>query len=251
MSTAGFLRGVLQDRVAVVVGATGWIGRAISRDLVAAGAEVVLVARDAERLDALAGELAQPERVLAAAADVTSLLDVDDVCAAALERFGRIDLVVVASGVITGSSFEDGVPADWAEMIDVNLRGLLHASQTFADPLLASVGRGKAADLFLLGSVTTDAHMPRFAVFNAISAAVKQLAQTLRHEYGRKGLRVHLVEPGFPPASVADSPVRDPRGERAHSALTPDAISAVVCVAAALPPAANLAEILLLPTAES
>lgn len=238
--------GILHDRVAVVIGATGWIGRAISRDLLDVGASVVLVARDQERLKALEGELAAPERTLTAPADVTSPLDVDDARAATVERFGRIDLVVVASGVITGSSFEDGIPADWAEMIDVNLRGLLHATQTFTGPLLETSGRGDPADLFLLGAVSTQAHAPKFAVFNAISAAVKQLANTLRQEYGPQGMRVHLIEPGFPPV---DNSVHDPRHGRSESPLTPDAISAVVCVAATLPATANLAEALLFPTA--
>lgn len=249
MSGRTIMSGVLESRVAVVIGATGWIGRVISRDLVAAGASVVLVARDSERLDALAAELAAGGKVLTAAADVTSLLEVDDARAAAMERFGHVDLVVVASGEITGSAFEDGVPADWAEMIDVNLRGLLHASQTFADPLLNSADRGRPSDLFLLGAVSTEAHTPKFAVFNAISAAIKQLAQTLRHEYGRRGVRIHLIEPAFPqPVGPDRDPAHDPRHGRSESPLTPEAISPVVCLAAALPPSANLAEMLLLPT---
>lgn len=249
MSGPKVMGGMLESRVAVVIGATGWIGRVVSRDLVAAGARVVLVARDAERLDALAGELAAGERVLTAVADVTSPLEVDDARAAAIGRFGHIDLVVVASGQITGSAFEDGAPADWAEMIDVNLRGLLHASQTFADPLLDSADRGRPSDLFLLGAVSTEAHTPRFAVFNAISAAIKQLAQTLRHEYGRRGVRIHLIEPGFPqPGGPNGDPTGDPRHGRSDSPLTPEAISPVVCLAAALPSSANLAEVLLMPT---
>ena len=242
---------LLRGRVAVVVGATGWIGRAVSRALVDAGASVVLVARERDRLDALAAQLAAPDRVLTAQADVTRPLEVDDARVAAASRFGGVDLVVVASGAITGSPFEDGVPADWAEMIDVNLRGLLHASQTFSEPLRTSAERGRAADLFLLGSVSTETHTPRFAVFNAISAAVKQLAQTLRHEYGRHGVRVHLLEPGFPSPLASGGETADPRHGRDDSPLSPDALAAVVCLAAALPPGANLAEALMLPTGEA
>lgn len=235
--------GIHAGRVAVVFGATGWIGRELSRQLVDAGASVVLVARDSRRLDSLARELAKDDRVLALSADVTSPLDVDDVRAAVIARFGRVDLVVVLSGVITGSVFEDGVPADWAEMIDINLRGLLHASQTFTDPLLSSAADGRTADLVLLGSVTTDIHEPRYAVFNATSAAVKQLARTLRDEYGPRGVRVHVVQPGF--AQPEAGP--DPRANRLHSAVRPEAIASVISLCAALPATANLAESLLLP----
>ncbi|WP_424529837.1 SDR family oxidoreductase [Sphaerisporangium viridialbum] len=240
---------ILGGRVAVVFGATGWIGRAICRDLLKAGASVVMVGRGADRLDALQRELGGGDRLLWTIADVTSQLEVDDARAAAITRFGHIDLLVVSSGVITGSAFSDGVPADWAEMIDVNLRGLLHASQTFAAPLLESADRGLSADIVLIGAVSTDVRAPRFAVFNALSAAIKQLARALRHEYGPHGMRVHIVEPGFAVDKTGQHrPGHDEQNARAVSAVTPDAIAAVVTLAAALPATANLAEVLLLPT---
>jgi NADP-dependent 3-hydroxy acid dehydrogenase YdfG len=208
-----------------------------------------MVGRDADRLDGLQRELGAMERTLTAVADVTSQLDVDDARAATMSRFGHVDLLVVSSGVITGSAFEDGIPADWAEMIDVNLRGLLHASQTFADPLLQSAEGGQRADMVLIGSVSTGEHRPRFAVFNAISAAIKQLARTLRHEYGPRGLRVHVIGPSF---SHSNGEHTDGslglRHGRAASPIKPEAIAAVVTLAAALPPSANLAEVLLVPT---
>lgn len=237
---------LLAGRVAVVLGATGWIGRGISRYLVDAGASVVLVARDRGRLAALEGELDAPENVLAVGADVTVPLEVDDARVAALARFGRIDLVVVLSGVITGSAFEDGIPADWAEMIDVNLRGLLHSAQTFAEPLLDAAHDGHPCDLVLLGAVSEDAHEPRFAVFNAVSAAIAQLGRTLRVEYGPRGVRVHVLAPEFDHPAL-ESATRDPRAGRSESAVTPESIAAVVALAAALPPGVNLAETVLLP----
>lgn len=253
MSEQSGTRGVLGARVAVVFGATGWIGRAICHELVRAGASIVMVGRDADRLDALQRELGGGDRVLSTVADVTSQLEVDDARAAAIRRFGRIDLLVVSSGVITGSAFSEGIPADWAEMIDVNLRGLLHASQTFAEPLLDNADRGAPADIVLIGATSTDVRAPRFAVFNALSAAIKQLARALRQEYGPRGMRVHIIEPGFA-ADQSDEhrnaslPVRDKQHARAASAGTPDAIAAVVTLAAALPRSVNLAEVLLLPT---
>ncbi len=136
-------------------------------------------------------------------------------------------------------------------MIDVNLRGLLHASQTFAAPLVESAGRGLPADLVLIGAVSTDVRAPRFAVFNALSAAIKQLARALRHEYGPQGLRVHIIEPGFAVDKADEhtpAPSDDPQHARAISAVTPEAIASVVTLAAALPGSANLAEVLLLPS---
>ncbi|MFJ2551092.1 SDR family oxidoreductase [Microbacterium sp. NPDC087591] len=253
MSGASAPGTLLAGRVAVVFGATGWIGRAICTEFVRSGASVVMVGRDSERLEEVRRQLGGGDQIMAVVADVISPLDVDDVRRAAVERFGHVDLLVVSSGVISGSAFEDGVPADWAEMIDVNLRGLLHASQTFAEPLLTAAAQGGAADMVLIGAVSTDVRAPRFAVFNAVSAAIKQLARTLRYEYGPRGMRVHIIEPGFgvdphhvSREELASRPAR-PR-PRESSPVTPQTIAAVVALAASLPPGANLAEVLLLPT---
>lgn len=243
MSVAGSPATLLTGRVAIVLGATGWIGTGISRYLLQAGANVVIVSRDRERLARLEQSLGDEHRVLATTADVTSQLDVDDVRAATLERFGHIDMVLVLAGVITGSVFEDGVPADWAEMIDVNLRGVLHSAQTFAMPLLDTAEQGRPADLVLLGAVTEESHEPRFAVFNAVSAAITQLGRTLRDEYGDRGLRVHVLAPEFP--RVADS---DPRRGREDAPVSPESLAAVVALAASLPLGVNLTEAVLRPT---
>lgn len=254
MSEHAYATGPLVGRVAVVFGATGWIGRAICHDLLRAGASVVVVGRDASRLAALERELAGGDRVLSTVANVTSQLDVDDAQAAALAHFGHVDLLVVASGVITGSAFGEGVPADWAEMIDANLRGVLHACQTFADPLMQVAQGGSPADIMLIGAVSTEVREPRFAVFNALSAAIKQLARALRLEYGHNGMRVHIIEPSFAAAPTKGQPHglgggEDPQHARANADVQPEAIAAVVSLAAALPRTVNLAEVLLLPTA--
>lgn len=244
MSTIAAGAPLLTGRVAVVLGATGWIGRSITRYLLEAGARVVAVARDPERLNELQLSLNAAGRMLPVPADVTAQLEVDDVRAAAVDRFGHIDLVVVLSGVITGSAFEDGVPADWAQMIDVNLRGLLHSAQTFTEPLLESARQGRTADLVLLGAVSEESHEPRFAVFNAVSAAITQLGRTLRDEFGPRGVRVHVLAPGFR-HQAGDN---DPRRGLAESPVTPKSLAAVVALAASLPPGVNLAEAVLLPT---
>lgn len=253
MSEHGRASTVLGGRVAVVFGATGWIGRAICHEFVRAGASIVMVGRDPDKLDAIQRELGGGDRVLATLADVTSQLEVDDVRSAAIARFGHVDLLVVSSGVITGSAFGEGVPADWAEMIDVNFQGLLHASQAFVDPLLGAAARGASADMVLIGAVSTEVRTPRFAVFNALSAAIKQLGRALRQEYGPQGMRVHIIEPAFAADPSDERPAesaveRDAQQARAAAAVKPEAIAAVVTLAAALPLGVNLAETLLLPT---
>lgn len=241
----------LDGRVAVVLGATGGIGRAVCRALADAGATVVMVGRDAARLDALARELHSGADVSWVPADVTSQLEVDDARASTIARHGRVDLLVVSTGVVTGSAFEDGVPADWARMIDVNLRGLLLVAQAFADPLLETATQGRPADMILIGGVGEHLLAPRFAVFNAVSAAIKQLSRTLRQEYGPRGLRVHTLEPGVVDTEFGKQGARAERPAstaRVEGPVEPEAIAALVAAVAALPAHVNVVEMTVTPT---
>ncbi len=245
--------GRLDGRVAVVLGASGGIGRAVCGALLDAGAKVMMIGRDADRLAALASELGAGAHIAWVPADVTSQLEVDDARGVALERFGRVDLVVVSTGVVSGSAFEDGIPADWAQMIDVNLRGVLYAAQAFAESLLQTAGHGDPADLVFIGAAGAHVAHPRFAVFNAVSAAITQLSRTLRQEYGPRGLRVHTVEPGFVATEFGR---RHPNGVTEYEAqlsrirrpVSPEAVAALVAAAVALPANVNLAELIVVPT---
>lgn len=244
----------LNGRTAVVIGATGGIGTGICQALLGGGASVALVARDINRLKHLERSLEAPRRTYSVSADITDTFQLTQARDAIIDHFGSIDLVVISTGIMVGSPFEDAIPADWVSMIDVNLHGLLYAAQTFSSDLISAADAGGPSDLIFIGSLGSHVQYPNFSVFTAVSAAIAQLSRTLRSEYGRRGLRVHNIEPGFTRTDFGRN--LNHEAARAHwrhleetiTPLDPADLGRIVALTAAMPTGLNIAEMVVLPT---
>jgi NADP-dependent 3-hydroxy acid dehydrogenase YdfG len=191
----------LDGRIAVVTGASSGIGAATARALVAGGAQVALLARRRDRLDALAGDLG--DRALPIAADVSRP---DELLAAAEQvgdRLGRPDLVVANAGVMLGAAIDKRRADDWRQMLDVNVTGVLDTVRAFTPALLEAAQDGPA-DLVTLSSVAARQRFPEYAVYGATKAAVTALAEGLRLELSGRGVRVTNIEPGLITSELRD-----------------------------------------------
>ncbi|MBE9123768.1 SDR family oxidoreductase [Tychonema sp. LEGE 07199] len=122
----------MQDKVVVVVGATGGIGSAVARKLADAGATLVLAARDSSKLDALASELSITE-VLCLPTDITDLSQVETLMQKTVEHFGQIDALINAAGAGILKQWNKLEPADLDAMLDLNLKGSFYTSQAAAN----------------------------------------------------------------------------------------------------------------------
>ncbi|WP_293337915.1 SDR family oxidoreductase [Microcoleus sp. CAWBG58] len=122
----------MQDKVVVVVGATGGIGSAVARKLASEGATLVLAARDSTKLDALASELSTTE-VLCVPTDITDLSQVETLMQKAAGHFGQIDALVNAAGAGILKQWNKLEPADLDAMLDLNLKGSFYTSQAAAN----------------------------------------------------------------------------------------------------------------------
>ncbi|MEG4807617.1 SDR family oxidoreductase [Microcoleus sp. F8-D3] len=122
----------MQDKVVVVVGATGGIGSAVARKLADAGAKLVLAARDSSKLDALASELSAAE-VLCVPTDITDLSQVETLMHKAAGHFGQIDALINAAGAGILKQWNKLEPADLDAMLDLNLKGSFYTSQAAAN----------------------------------------------------------------------------------------------------------------------
>jgi NADP-dependent 3-hydroxy acid dehydrogenase YdfG len=122
----------MQDKVVVVVGATGGIGSAVARKLADTGATLVLAARDSTKLDALASELSTTE-VLCVPTDITDLSQVETLMQKAAGHFGQIDALVNAAGAGILKQWNKLEPADLDAMLDLNLKGSFYTSQAAAN----------------------------------------------------------------------------------------------------------------------
>ncbi|MEG3977497.1 SDR family oxidoreductase [Microcoleus sp. herbarium8] len=122
----------MQDKVVVVVGATGGIGSAVARKLADAGATLVLATRDSSKLDALASELSTTE-VLCVPTDITDLSQVETLMQKTVEHFGQIDALINAAGAGILKQWNKLEPADLDAMLDLNLKGSFYTSQAAAN----------------------------------------------------------------------------------------------------------------------
>lgn len=188
----------LAGRIAVVTGASSGIGEATARKLAEQGAAVALFARRKDRLDALAAEIrAAGGRAFPIAVDAKDKTAIEGAARAVAAELGNVDLVVNNAGVMLPSGIEEHRVADFEQMIDVNLTGVMRIVDAFVDPLVAAAKKGGPSDLINISSIGAHGVFATFAVYCATKAAVTHLSRNLRAELGPKHVRVSVIEPGF------------------------------------------------------
>ena len=180
------------DKVVLVTGATSGLGLHIASAFAAAGASVVLAARDAARLDAASAALAQPgSRILAVAGDVTNQAQVDRLFERANSEFGRLDALINCVGVSSRGRAIDTTPEEFARLLDINLLAAVRCTRAAAPHLLKSCGH-----LVNIGSLSGKMASRFLGAYPASKFALTAYTGQLRLELGPEGLHVLLVLPG-------------------------------------------------------
>jgi len=183
----------LSGRVAVVIGGTSGIGRALSLGLADAGADVVPCARTRDAVDATAEEVeARGRRSLRLTADVTNRGSLEIARDAVLEELGKVDILVNCAGRIKRTPALELPEEEWSSILDINLTGTLRACQVFAPPMLGQ-GYGRIVNV---GSLTSYVAFFEVAAYTASKAGVAGLTKALAIEWGPKGVNVNAIAPG-------------------------------------------------------
>jgi NAD(P)-dependent dehydrogenase (short-subunit alcohol dehydrogenase family) len=183
----------LEGRVAVIIGGTTGIGRALSLGLAEAGADVVASARGADNLEATAGEIeALGRRTLRVRSDVTDRGSIEALRDALLAGFGRVDILVNCAGTTRRTPTLEVSEAEWNAILDTNLTGTLRGCQIFGRPML-DAGYGRIINIASLGSFVG---LYEVAAYAASKAGVASLTRQLAIEWGGRGVCVNAIMPG-------------------------------------------------------
>jgi NAD(P)-dependent dehydrogenase (short-subunit alcohol dehydrogenase family) len=183
----------LNGRVAVVVGGTSGIGRALSLGLAEAGADVVSSGRRVELVGAVASEIeARGRRTLRVPCDVTDRRALENLRAETLAAFGKIDVLVNCAGKTKRTPTLDLTEGEWSDILETNLTGTLRACQVFGRPMLER-GYGRIVNI---GSLSSFVALFEVAAYAASKAAVASLTKSLAIEWGPRGVCVNAIAPG-------------------------------------------------------
>lgn len=185
---------LLNEKVAVVTGASRGIGKGIARRFVEEGAHVVVVATNAERLQATAAELATPNsRVDWIAGDIGTPATAEAIRALVVERHGKVDIVVNCAGVITRTLTEALTTAEWARVLDVNLSGPFYLSQALL-PIMREQRSGTVINI--VSQMAKLPHPGASPSYEVSKAGLVALTRHLAYHYAAFGVRVNAIAPG-------------------------------------------------------
>ncbi|MBV8160438.1 MAG: glucose 1-dehydrogenase [Acidimicrobiia bacterium] len=181
----------LDGRVALVTGASSGLGARFAHVLTGAGASVVAAARRADRVQSLATDI----NGLAVPCDVTRPADRDALVSQALDRFGRIDVLVNNAGVGTPEAAESETPERFADVLDVNLTAAFALSQLVGRSMLEA-GRGAIVNVVSVLGIVSAGQIP-FPSYAASKGGLIALTRELAGQWSRRGVRVNALAPGW------------------------------------------------------
>jgi NAD(P)-dependent dehydrogenase (short-subunit alcohol dehydrogenase family) len=183
----------LTGRIAVVIGATSGIGKAIALGLADAGADVVPTGRRAQLVKEAAGEVeARGRRSLAIAADVSDTESIQTLADAVIEKLGKVDILVNAAGRTVRRPTVDVSDAEWNEIMDTNLTGMLRACRVFGRHMIER----RYGRIINIGSLTSVIALYEVAAYGASKAGVAALTKSLAVEWAPHGVCVNAILPG-------------------------------------------------------
>ncbi|WCT57976.1 SDR family oxidoreductase [Paenibacillus kyungheensis] len=239
------------NKVVLITGASSGIGEATARVLCRAGASVVLGARRTERLQKVVQELKEEGgQAEYCTLDVTNLEQMHEFVAFAQQKFGRVDVFINNAGVMPLSPLDSYKVEEWNQMIDVNIRGVLHGIASGL-PVMEKQQTGHFINIASVGAYQVS---PTAAVYCATKFAVRAITEGLRQESSGH-IQVTLVSPGVTESELADhisdEQARAEMKEYRRISIPASAIANAILYAIEQPQEVDINEIIIRPTATS
>ena len=224
------------DRVFVITGASSGIGAATAHAAAADGFNLVLAARSKDKLDALVGEIGA-DRAIAVETDVIDWASNEGLMQAALDRFGRLDVVFANAGFGASRGWLNESPEHWRDMVLTNVLGAAYTLRAAIPAVKETKGH-----LLVTGSVAGRRALPG-SLYSCTKWAVTAMGEAVRQDLNDTGVRVTVIEPG-----MVDTPFFD--NGAGPGALHPEDIARAVMYAVSQPPHVDVNEMLIRPTAQ-
>ena len=249
------MTGVLTGKTALVTGASSGIGRSTALALAAAGANVALVARRAERLKDLAAEIeAGGGQALARPADVTDEQDATRAVGDAVGHFGGLDILVNAAGMTQTGKVENADLDDWRYVFELNFWASMYTARA-AIPALKAGGGGDIVNIS--STAGRRAVGATFGPYAASKFALTAFNESLRAEVTLAGIRVSIIEPGATATEIhehiKDEKVREFTRNHVEKdgAMQADDVAAAIVFVVSLPPRVNVSQLVIRPSVDA
>jgi NADP-dependent 3-hydroxy acid dehydrogenase YdfG len=244
------MSGNIEGKIVVITGASSGLGEAAARHLSSLGATVVLGARRADRIQALAQELIdRGARALAITTDVTQFEQVRQLVDTAVQTYGRIDVIINNAGLMPQSPLDRCKIEDWNRTIDVNIKGVLYG----IGAVLRYMQKQRSGHIINVSSVAGHKVRAGGAVYAATKHAVRVISEGLREEVKPYDIRTTVISPGAVDTELPDS-VTEPdvaantKKFYAQVAIPADSFARAVAFAISQPAEVDINEILYRPT---
>jgi NADP-dependent 3-hydroxy acid dehydrogenase YdfG len=236
----------ISGQVVIVVGASSGIGRAAAMLFAREGSRVVAAARREDRLQVLKEELEKEQReITVRRADASNPEDMQQLAQETLQHFGRVDILVFASGINTRDRAMDRLtPEVWNSLVAVNLNGAFYATHAVL-PSMRSAHSGHLIYISSISGVITDVSG---AAYQASKRGVLGMAHAIRMEEKQNGIRTSVICPGLVDTELLEQRPVKPAPEILAQALQPEDVAETILHVAKLPPRAAIPELHLMPT---
>ena len=188
----------LDGQVAAVVGGGGVLAGAMAAGLAEAGADVAILDVNADNAQQRAQAIASSgRRAIGIKCDATSKAGLQSALAAILERFGRVDILINAAGINSGTPFFEITEEEWHRILDIDLKSIFLGCQVFGK---AMVDAGRGGSIINISSASSGPPLSKVFTYGIAKAGINQITQFLARELAPHNVRVNAIRPGFFPA---------------------------------------------------
>ena len=203
----------LNEKVAIITGASGDIGKGIAKRFAEEGAKVILIARNLEQLEATRKEIGNEESTVSISCDLTDESQVLQTVNQIVDTYGKIDILINNAGAINDPvHFHEMPDSEIKKLIDVNLFGVFHMTKA----VLSKMSDVKSGAIVNIGSISSERAIPRvhLAVYSSTKAAIAMFTKSIAVEYARKNIRCNCVNPGIINSGMIKPYLDDPQARK-------------------------------------